>query len=187
MLRELTRDEISVVSGGAEVPDPDEIVVVGSRNYWVTSISGEDWAMMRLSSVDFTAVGNLAGPLEGGGYDPTTADSDGDGIPDAEDEIVVTATPMTPEQRAAYDHHRQVATLTYDGLYLSVLGRIAYAGYAGWAGVGGALSAEAMARAREQAINNMADLNYRRDGADGSYDGHIDPGYITGDKPLPQP
>jgi hypothetical protein len=50
MLRELTKEEINLVAGGT---DDDEIVVIGPRNYWVTSISGDEFRNMMLSSYNF--------------------------------------------------------------------------------------------------------------------------------------
>jgi hypothetical protein len=174
-LRQLTPEELLLVSGGT-----DTIVVTGSR------YSDDDWFDRWNYYNDYYNSDNYYDEYGGGGgYDASTTDTDGDGTPDAEDEIVVTATPMTPEQRAAYDYHRDVATWTVNAIYYGLLARLGYAGYAGAAGAAGAVSSQALSDAREQMIDNAADLNYRRDGADGVYDGDFDAGYITGDKELP--
>ena len=101
------------------------------------------------------------------------------------DDIIVRGERMSPEQMAAYDHHRLVAERFIDGLLLYTIGRVGYAGHSGWAGAAGAVGTTLLAEWRDQMIENAATLNYRRDGADGVYDGNVDPGYITGDLQLP--
>jgi hypothetical protein len=118
-------------------------------------------------------------------YDPV-GDDDRDGIRNMDEEIVVTATPMTPEQSTAYNYHRDVATWTVNAILYGLVAKAGASGFAGALGTAAAVTNLAITDARQDMIDNNAHLNYLRDGADGRYDGRIDPRYITGEKVLPR-
>lgn len=177
---------MDLVSGG-------DIIVIGQRpsspivddGAWVYQMERANFESEMRRSIQYvdgySVTVDIGEPVPS---DAELVDTDEDGVPDTP-EIIATAEKMTEDQRNAYDYHRYVATLVVNGIYYGLLARLGYSGYAGTAGAAGAVGTQALSDAREQMIDSNAELNYKRDGADGSYDGDIDPGYITGDKSLP--
>jgi hypothetical protein len=190
-MRELTIDELDLVSGGYDpYDDGEEIVVTGSRGGSGSGYS-MSWSQYQgMQSFYGSSFGSGGGSFYGGGsaapaptHHPDGTDNDGDGINETPP-IVVTATQA---QVDAAQYHYRVAWLTFYGLLGSATGALGWAGRAGSVGGAGAAGTTVLGGLAEQAINNMADLNYRRDAADGIIDGNFDPGYITGDRTLPRP
>lgn len=167
-MRKLNENEIELVSGGYE----DEIIVNGQR---VTS------GMNSITSSGYTSTQVVVS-----GYSYTDGTTPIDLEQFTNQEIVVVGEKMTDEQKMAYDYHYSVATNTVNAGLLSILASMAYYGLSGWAGVGGTVGAFTLDELRQKLIDNAAATNYRRDGADGVYDGHIDPRYgPAGDLSLP--
>ena len=124
-MREIGIEECRRVSGGAE------IVVTGSR---ITTPVYEQFH----DSGNFTyrSFGGFGSSQGGDGGAPTLeavdgGDDDGDGTLNRDEEIVVSVTPMTPEQSAAYNYHRDVATWTVNAIYYGLLAKTAASGWAG--------------------------------------------------------
>ncbi len=99
--RALTSDELPQVSGGfGDVPDPDEIVVIGTKlpDPWITSIYPDSLLAVGSSlAAEFDAAASIG---QGGGYGDSTVttttshnfdepepgeDTDGDGVEDSQD------------------------------------------------------------------------------------------------------
>ena len=192
-MREISVEECNAVFGGIIIvngfppstppnPGPDNSAMQGAWMYLgmnsssinYTSLYGQGRTLSENSGIGVTGEWNPDG------------DDDNDDISNQDEEIVVTATPMTPEQSAAYNYHRDVATWTVNAIYYGLLAKTAASGWAGMAGAAAAVATQAISDAREDMIDKNAHLNYLRDGADGRYDGRIDPRYITGEKVLPR-
>lgn len=158
--RPLSAIELGAVSGGLQEIPPETsppIVVTGTRppDGWA-SIPGEDlWMYPELFN---------DGPGSGfGDY--------GDGGGDPNDVIVVTAEPMTDEEKAAYDHWEEQATLLVDGLIYGSIAATGFAGLAGKLGAAAAVGTLALAMERQNLINDLTKAWYGADAADGNADG----------------
>lgn len=189
-MRLLTSQELQVVAGGTDVPDPDEIIVMGPSPRRRESTPGHDGAgLASFYATPGDAPWYAASASPQLPYDLNFEDSDDDGTPDVADdtpygeEITVAATPeQVAAAKAAYDR-------AWTDYYISStlgMGALGGAIYARLGGMGLAIAvpgaSQALGLTEEQAINAIADAYYKADGADGVYDGVSD---LDRTPPLP--